>query len=253
MKWEWPGKGSVCEECGSDGEGGFIEYESGRVCHMRKPPAKPDGRIYPIMCSGRFVKPAGALLAALKGGGAMTSKEWYAKGYLTPADVSLLIADLAEAEMRIADLEENWRTAQRQEQYLDAKVEEYVKTIEDMAQEAHEQEKRLARAEESYQHLTAALAHTIEERDAIATKLAECHEALDVAIAPVDVGGGEKVAASNLAKQLAECQRRLAEVEAERDDYKTYYEADRSDPSEHDLYAAAYARIEARRAKEVER
>ncbi|MEN6402561.1 MAG: hypothetical protein ABFD94_11525 [Armatimonadia bacterium] len=108
----------------------------------------------------------------------MISKEWYAKGYLTPADVSLLIADLAEAEMRIADLDENWRTAQRQEQYLDARVEEYVKTIEDMSQEAHEQEKRLSSSEESYQHLTAALAHTIKERDAIAAKLAECRNAL---------------------------------------------------------------------------
>ncbi len=178
----------------------------------------------------------------------MISKEWYAKGYLTPADVSLLIADLAEAEMRIADLDENWRTAQRQEQYLDAKVEEYVKTIEDMSQEAHEQEKRLAAAEESYQHLTAALAHTIEERDALATQLAECHEALDVAIAPVDVGGGEKVAASNLAKQLAECRAELA-------DYRAWYEC-RVHPESPMVCGDILhleSRIEARRAKEAER
>ena len=42
----------VCEECGSDGEGGAVEYASGVVCHFRKIPK--DGKIHSVMCSGLF-------------------------------------------------------------------------------------------------------------------------------------------------------------------------------------------------------
>jgi hypothetical protein len=48
----------VCEECGSTGEGGAIEYEDGKVYHVRKPWAK-DGTILPLMCCGKFVKAEG--------------------------------------------------------------------------------------------------------------------------------------------------------------------------------------------------
>jgi hypothetical protein len=48
----------ICEECGSDGEGGAIEYSNGKVYHIRKPWPK-DGTVRPIMCSGKFVEVAG--------------------------------------------------------------------------------------------------------------------------------------------------------------------------------------------------
>ncbi len=93
-----------------------------------------------------------------------------------------------------------------------------------------------------------AAAEAEEARNALATQLAECHEALDVAIAPVDVGGGEKVAASNLAKQLAECRAELA-------DYRAWYEC-RVHPESPMVCGDILhleSRIEARRAKEAER
>ena len=49
----WP-KGSVCEECGSDGIDGAIEYSDGKIYHFRKPWPK-DGTIRTIMCTGKFV------------------------------------------------------------------------------------------------------------------------------------------------------------------------------------------------------
>ena len=48
----------VCEECGSTGEGGAIEYSDGKVYHFRKQWPK-DGTIRPIMCSGKFVPKGG--------------------------------------------------------------------------------------------------------------------------------------------------------------------------------------------------
>jgi hypothetical protein len=44
-----------CEECGSTGEDGAIEYSDGKIYHFRKPWPK-DGTIRPIMCCGKFVK-----------------------------------------------------------------------------------------------------------------------------------------------------------------------------------------------------
>jgi len=177
----------------------------------------------------------------------MNSKEW--AEWITVAECGGTLglqpmrdqnADLAEAEMRIADLDENWRTAQRQEQYLDAKVEEYVKTIEDMEQEAHEQEKRLSSSKESYQHLTAALAHTIEERDAIAAKLAEC-----------------KRLSRERDTMLDEAGNKILALKAELADYRAYYEWSVSPQKNGDIpevitgeVRAVIDRIEARRAKE---
>ena len=49
----------VCEECGSHGEGGELEYSNGKRLHFRDGSAWVDGKIHSIMCSGRFfpVKP----------------------------------------------------------------------------------------------------------------------------------------------------------------------------------------------------
>lgn len=44
----------VCEECGSDGEGGMVENANGRVWHFRK--IAKDGRPHPICCFGKFVE-----------------------------------------------------------------------------------------------------------------------------------------------------------------------------------------------------
>ncbi len=43
----------VCEECGSDGEGGMVEDKSGRVWHFRK--IMRDGKPREIRCYGRMV------------------------------------------------------------------------------------------------------------------------------------------------------------------------------------------------------
>jgi hypothetical protein len=46
----------VCEECGSTGEGGELEYADGSLEHWRDKAAWADGKIHPIMCSGKFVE-----------------------------------------------------------------------------------------------------------------------------------------------------------------------------------------------------
>jgi len=45
----------ICEECGSTGEGGELEYADGTHRHMRNKAAWDDGKVHPIMCSGKFV------------------------------------------------------------------------------------------------------------------------------------------------------------------------------------------------------
>ena len=44
----------ICEECGSDGEGGTVEDVSGRRWHFRK--IVKDGKPHPVRCYGKFVE-----------------------------------------------------------------------------------------------------------------------------------------------------------------------------------------------------
>jgi hypothetical protein len=46
----------ICEECGSNGEGGEVENMDGRVWHFRK--IEKSGKPVPIRCYGKFVKRA---------------------------------------------------------------------------------------------------------------------------------------------------------------------------------------------------
>jgi hypothetical protein len=46
----------VCEECGSTGEGGELEYADGTRKHFRNKEAWKDGKIHAILCSGKFVE-----------------------------------------------------------------------------------------------------------------------------------------------------------------------------------------------------
>ena len=46
----------VCEECGSHGEDGSIEYTDGSVRHFRNIKAWEAGKIHAVTCSGKFVE-----------------------------------------------------------------------------------------------------------------------------------------------------------------------------------------------------
>lgn len=46
----------ICEECGSDGEGGEVEDRDGRIWHFRSKEAFKDGKPHPIHCYGKFVE-----------------------------------------------------------------------------------------------------------------------------------------------------------------------------------------------------
>jgi hypothetical protein len=45
----------VCEICGSHGEGGEIEYSDGTRRHFTNMNAWKDGKLHPILCSGKFI------------------------------------------------------------------------------------------------------------------------------------------------------------------------------------------------------
>jgi hypothetical protein len=51
----------ICQECGSEGEGGEVEDNDGRCWHFRK--IIRDGKVREIRCYGEMVKKSDTILA----------------------------------------------------------------------------------------------------------------------------------------------------------------------------------------------